>query len=91
MKHILVSLWLIENGDIPNDLGDWSKYEGSRSSLNLRQQKFIDTFTPINFKDISTFVYSMNREILNTGKNISRNMEFHLNIETYSSLFDLRF
>lgn len=91
MKHILVSLWLIEVGEIPNDLGDWSKYEGSRSSLNLRQQEFIDTFTPINFKDITTFVYSMNREILNIGESISLNMDFHLNTETYSSLFDLKF
>ncbi len=91
MKHILVSLWLIEIGHIPNDLGDWSKYEGSRSSLNLRQQEFIGTFTPVNFTDITSFVYFMNREILNVGKNISQIMEFHLNTETYSSLFNLNF
>ncbi len=91
MKHILVSLWLIEMGDMPNDLGDWSKYEGSRSSLNLKQKEFIDTYTPINFENMNSFVHSMNREILKTGKNISRNMEFSLNTETYSSLFDLNF
>lgn len=91
MKHILVSLWLIEMGDMPNDLGDWSKYEGSRSSLKLKQKEFIDTYTPINFENMNSFVYSMNREILKTGKNISRHMEFNLNIETYNSLFDLNF
>lgn len=91
MKHTLISLWLIEMGDIPNDLGDWSKYEGSRSSLTFKQKEFIDMYTPVNFENVNTFVECMNREIVKTGKTISRNMEFNLNTETYRSLFDLKF
>lgn len=42
MKHILISLWLINEGNIPNDAGDWSKYEGDRSFLEKGQQELID-------------------------------------------------
>ncbi|MBM6614966.1 nucleotidyltransferase domain-containing protein [Desemzia sp. RIT804] len=87
MKHILVSLWQIEKGNIPNDLGDWSKYEGFRSLLNDSQKDLLTRFTPVNFDDITYFVECMNEKVPQSVLNISNHLNLQMNTEKYSSLF----
>ena len=87
MKHILISLWVIEKENIPNDLGDWSKYEGSRSLLNDSQKNFIASFTPIKLENIDYFVECMNEKVLQSVSNISKQLNLQINTEKYSTLF----
>ncbi len=36
-RNILSALWCLEKGHLPNDIGDWSRYEGARSVLSQAQ------------------------------------------------------
>lgn len=89
MKHLLISLWLMEKGHVPNDLGDWSKYEGNRSKLNEMQKSFISQYTPISFGEIDQFINQMNYEFCQVGRSISNKYNLSFNEEKYDFIVSL--
>lgn len=56
IKHCLVSLWYLKAGQLPNNLGDWSKYEGPRSRLTPEQIAALTLFTPLAAARIPDFL-----------------------------------
>lgn len=91
MKHILVSLWLIEKNHLPNDLGDWSKYEGSRSLLETDQQNLISKYTPFNVIQSEEFVQVMNKEVLKVAQAMITELKLNMNLELHEKLFSFHF
>ncbi|WP_207942541.1 hypothetical protein DOK78_000814 [Enterococcus sp. DIV2402] len=50
--HCLISFWYMEQGYPPNNLGDWSKYEGARSKLTNTQKNTVQQLVmlePLDF------------------------------------------
>ncbi|PRY76195.1 nucleotidyltransferase domain-containing protein [Alkalibacterium olivapovliticus] len=91
MKHIIISLWKGQEGHLPNDLGDWSKYEGDRSTLNSRQKQFMKNLTPINSHDVERSLHLMNKELLDTARDIVEGNNFQIEIDKYDSLLNVSF
>ncbi|MDE1549263.1 hypothetical protein [Jeotgalibaca caeni] len=91
MKHILMSLWLIEKNQHPNDLGDWSKYEGSRSLLETDQQNVISKYTPFNVIQLEEFVQVMNKEVLKVAQAMITELNLNMNLELHEKLFSFHF
>lgn len=71
MKHCLVSLWYASRGIVPNSLGDWSKYEGSRSHLVESELSFLNTFTPLDITAIPLFAKKITDELFKISQEIA--------------------
>ncbi|QQP70177.1 hypothetical protein JHE06_11475 [Carnobacterium sp. CS13] len=89
MKRILISLWLMEKGHVPNDLGDWSKYEGNRSKLSDMQKNFISEYTPISFRKIGEFVNQINNVFYQAAINVSKKYDLAFNEEKHHRIVSL--
>lgn len=89
MKHCLASLYYIEKGEVPNSLGDWSKYEGDRSKLTDVEQHLLQEFTPVNLKELSGFTPKLNAEVNSIANKISKKYNLYFNQKTFSDACDL--
>ncbi|WP_083318271.1 nucleotidyltransferase domain-containing protein [Floricoccus tropicus] len=88
MKNSLVSLWLIEKGEIANSFGDWSKYEGNRSKLDSYQKRFLKKYTPVEFGEIGDFAKNINDEILKATKHIVEIDKLGIEYNKYEKLIN---
>lgn len=55
LKQSLVSMWYMAKGYCPNQLLDWSKYEGKRSKLSHLEKAFLANYTPLNINELADF------------------------------------
>ncbi|WP_142254865.1 nucleotidyltransferase domain-containing protein [Mammaliicoccus sciuri] len=51
MANILCYLWYLDIGEEPNSLGDWSKYQGSRTKLNSYRENILNNILSKDFFD----------------------------------------
>lgn len=91
MKHILISLWVVKSGNTPNDLGDWSKYEGERTLLNKEQKLFISMYTPVDLNELDIFVESASNEVIKVAESIVSQLDFKIDLNKYDELFNMKF
>lgn len=89
MKHLLISFWLMEKEVTPNDLGDWSKYEGKRSKLSSTQKELISQYTRIPFTEIHSFTNQMTYEILQSAARVADKYRLHFDKEKYQTIFSM--
>ena len=89
MKQILVSLWLIEAGAVPNSLGDWSKYEGTRSKLSSFQKEWLEQFTPIVWERYDEFIKEINQAVLTAVGNVIEKNAVNLDLAYFDQLFSV--
>ncbi len=69
MTNILCYLWYIEKGYQPNDVGDWSKYQGDRSKLDKIQLEKLGNIE--REKSNSKIISMINQEVLIVIEKIS--------------------
>nr|WP_263315007.1 aminoglycoside 6-adenylyltransferase [Mammaliicoccus sp. Marseille-Q6498] len=62
MTNILCYLWYLEKEIQPNALGDWSKYQGERSNLNIQELKFLSSL--FNEVDINRKIDLLNEKFI---------------------------
>lgn len=75
MANILCYLWYLKLGYEPNNIGDWSKYQGERTKLCDRDIKELNTI--INQKP-SEQIDIMNKEFLKVVKDIEQKYDVAL-------------
>ncbi|PTJ60981.1 hypothetical protein BUZ97_13295 [Mammaliicoccus sciuri] len=49
MANILCYLWYLDIGEEPNSLGDWSKYQGTRTKLNSYRENILNNILSKDF------------------------------------------
>ena len=63
MRNILSALWCLEKGHLPNDIGDWSRYEGARSVLSQSQQQWMQKVISLDKQSVRHFCLDANQQI----------------------------
>lgn len=89
LKHCLISFWYLAAGWPANTLGDWSRYEGSRSKLTSRQQNFITKFTPVNEQAVPDFLREIAEKMLTASRQVSNTYQLKFNPEHYLQVIQL--
>lgn len=63
MRNILSALWYLEKGHLPNDIGDWSRYEGACSVLSQSQQQWMQKVISLDKQSVRHFCLDANQQI----------------------------
>lgn len=79
MANIICYLWYLDIGVEPNSLGDWSKYQGTRSKLNPHK---LDILDEILTKDFFDQRITLNKEFVCVLENIDKNHKVYKSQES---------
>lgn len=79
MANIICYLWYLDISEEPNSLGDWSKYQGTRSKLNPYR---LDILNELITTDYSDQRMTLNNEFLCVLKNIDKNHKVYKSQES---------
>ncbi|MBW0766206.1 nucleotidyltransferase domain-containing protein [Mammaliicoccus lentus] len=79
MANIICYLWYLDIGVEPNSLGDWSKYQGTRSKLNPHK---LDILDEILMKDFFDQRIILNKEFVCVLENIDKNHKVYKSQES---------
>ncbi|MGY3766592.1 hypothetical protein ACWOAH_08625 [Vagococcus vulneris] len=83
MKQSLVSLWYMAKGICPNQLYDWSKYEGQRSQLSHLEKAFLASYTPLDIKELSGFTKEISILMLEVAEKVAVYNNLNFSRETF--------
>ncbi|GGI39121.1 hypothetical protein [Mammaliicoccus stepanovicii] len=79
MANIICYLWYLDIDDEPNSVGDWSKYQGTRSKLNPYR---LDILDEILTKDYFDQRMTLNKEFMCVLENIDKNHKIYKSQES---------
>ncbi|WP_436875091.1 nucleotidyltransferase domain-containing protein [Mammaliicoccus sciuri] len=79
MANIICYLWYLDINEEPNSLGDWSKYQGTRSKLNPYR---IDILNELLTKDYFDQRITLNKEFVCVLENIDKNHKVYKSQES---------
>ncbi|MBG9987308.1 hypothetical protein HZY91_10560 [Facklamia sp. DSM 111018] len=90
MANILSYLWYIEKGSQPNALGDWSKYQGSRSKLTKQQLNILDEVKCNNDFKLKIIMLNKNFEVaLSNIMSVSGELDVSKQLEILKKINEL--
>lgn len=78
MTNILCSLWYLEQGHLPNDIGDWSKYQGKRSQLNEERKNKLNQL--FEMKDTKLEIEFLNKELFDVVSSLIKKHDIELEL-----------
>ncbi|SCU36183.1 Uncharacterised protein [Mammaliicoccus lentus] len=79
MANIICYLWYLDIGEEPNNLGDWSKYQGTRSKLDTSR---LDILNDILIKDYFDQRTTLNKELVSVLENIDKKYKIYKSQES---------
>ena len=79
MANIICYLWYLDIDEEPNSMGDWSKYQGTRTKLNPYR---IDILDEILTKDYFDLRMTLNKEFLSVLDNLDKNHNIYKSQES---------
>ncbi|MBF0749785.1 nucleotidyltransferase domain-containing protein [Mammaliicoccus lentus] len=79
MANIICYLWYLDIDEEPNSMGDWSKYQGTRTKLNPYR---IDILDEILTKDYFDLRMTLNKEFLSVLENLDKNHNIYKSQES---------
>ncbi|KAF1301908.1 aminoglycoside 6-adenylyltransferase [Candidatus Enterococcus willemsii] len=83
LKHILVSFWYMQQQYLPNSLGDWSKYEGTRTKLSSAQLNQLNELSQL---EGTAFITTMTSLIRDISQKISQEFPISFNISQFNKI-----
>lgn len=86
LKNILCAFWYMEEGEQPNTISDWSKYEGVRSKLTQTQQAWLKRYTPVC--DTKDFLENLSLTALSALIKISQRYQLEFDKEKYRKVME---
>jgi predicted nucleotidyltransferase len=79
MTNILCSLWYLEQGCVPNAIGDWSKYQGRRSQLSEERKNKVSKIFEMN--NIELKVECLNKELFKVISSFREKYDIDLELD----------
>ncbi|RTX74375.1 hypothetical protein CD117_02925 [Mammaliicoccus sciuri] len=79
MANIICYLWYLDIDEEPNSMGDWSKYQGTRTKLNPYR---LDILDEILTKDYFDLRMTLNKEFLSVLDNLDKNHNIYKSQES---------